>query len=275
MHLYTPLCKYCEYLAGPIHELWELINSETKDLATVSAETSEAVRFVADLAALGVDHLFVKHVARTCSCVMGLVVKQDGKGTFQQLDERVGTARYLDRLLNFMVRQELIRRDGDTIEVPRESLIRKVALPLRVRPGGWFEERASLFLFGYLMLAAFNEFYNTNSTEGLQDLFGTRSNSITRPATFMMALFFILKVWHEGFKQFSDSWLRAYLSRRVTYYHLLEEVRNKLIGLDSKVSVSFVKATEGKHDLFYVFDDYVVRLRERLRERERAREHSE
>jgi hypothetical protein len=205
---------------------------------------------------------------------MSLVIKYGGKGTLTELDMRIGTVRHLDRLLNFMVRQGLITMDGEIIEVPQESVIRKVALPLRARPGGWFEERASLFLFGYMMLAAFNEFYQTNSTDGLQDLFGTRHDSITRPATFMMALFFILKTWYDGFKQFSDSWLRAYLSRRVTYYHLLEEVRNKLIGLDPKVSVSFIKATQGKHDLFYVFDDYVIRLRERLRERERTRTHS-
>ena len=270
-HLYSPLCKYCAYLAGPIHELYELINAEIKDLDTISAETSDSVRFVADLAALGVDHIFVKHIARTCSCLMSLVIKHGGKGTLAEISVRVGTVRNLDRLLNFMVRQGLIVMNGEMIEIPQESIIRKVALPLRARPGGWFEERASLFLFGYMMLAAFNEFYQTNSTDALQDLFGTRYDSITRPATFMMALFFILKTWYDGFKQFSDSWLRAYLSRRVFYHHLIEEVRNKLIGIDAKISVSFIKAIQGKHDLFYVFDEYVIRLRERLRERERTR----
>lgn len=255
-----------------MRELWDFVNEEISSLDSISAQTSDTVRFIADLAALGVDHLMVKHIARACSSLMAVVLKYDGESTIYQLKYMIGTVRNLNRLLDFMARQGLIEKEGDRVRIPENSVIRKVALPLRANPGGWFEERASLFLFGYMMLAAFNEFYKTNDVQSLIDLFGTSSDSITRPGSFMKALFFILIRWFDGFKRFSDSWLKSFLARRNVSQHLIEEIRNKLIGLDSKVSVSFIKAWQGRYDLFYVFDEYVLRVRERMRERMRARE---
>jgi hypothetical protein len=265
------LCDFCSYIAEPTKELWSLLNSELDSLESIDCEKQDTTRFVADLMALGVDHPRLKHLARLCSVMINLVWEKGSQGSIFEIEKEIGTTFDITSRLELMARLGLIEKQRDMITIPSNSIIRKIALPMRDKINEQYRLRSSLFLLGYLTLGALAGFYETNDVKPVKELLGSSDSLDRLPRAFISSLTYVLLQWYDGYEQFYGSELRKRLGKSRVQGAARSDIFGVLAGRDPRRAVSFIKAMWKGFDQIFVFDDYVKRIRERLRERERAR----
>jgi len=268
----SKLCQVCEYVAEPTKELWSLLNSELATLASVDCEVQETARFIADLMALGVDHPRVKHLARLCSAMINLVWEKESEGSIYEIEKDVGTTFDITSRLELMANLGLINKEGDIVKIPPDSIIKKIALPMRERINEQYRLRTSLFLLGYLMIGAMVRFYETGDVTPIRQLLGSNNDLDRMPRAFISSLTYVLWQWYDGWDRFYGSDLRKRLRRSRVQGAARSDIFGVLAGRDPRRSVTFIKAIWKGFDQIFIFDDYVKRIRERIRERERSRE---
>jgi len=266
------LCKVCGYVKEPVKELWSLLNSELATLASVDCETQETARFIADLMALGVDHPRVKHLARLCSTLINLVWERESEGSIYEIEKEVGTTFDITSRLELMANLGLISIEGDIVKIPTNSVIKKIALPMRERINEQYRLRTSLFLLGYITIGTLVRFYDTNDATPVRQLLGSNDSVDRLPRAFISALTFVLLQWYDGWDQFYGSDLRRHLRKSRIQGAVRSDIFGVLAGRDPRRAVTFIKAIWKGFDQIFIFDDYVKRIRERIRERERGGE---
>jgi hypothetical protein len=265
------ICQVCNYVAEPIKELWSLLNSELGTLASVDCETQETARFIADLMALGVDHPRIKHLARLCSTMINLVWEKDSEGSIFEIEKEIGTTFDITSRLELMAHLGLISKEGDMVKVPPDSMIKKIALPMRERINEQYRLRTSLFLLGYLTIGTLASFYETSDATPVKKLLGSNDNLDRLPRAFISSLTYVLLQWYDGWDQFYGSDLRKRLRSSRIQGAARSDIFGVLAGRDPRRAVTFIKAIWKGFDQIFIFDDYVKRIRERIRERERPR----
>lgn len=265
-----PICKACDYVGRPIKELWLQLNDEINSLESIDCERLEIARFVADLMALGVDHPRLKHLSRLCSTLIKLIWDKEGKGSILEIEKEIGTTLDITSRLEVMSYLGLITKKNGVISIPEDSVIKKVALPMREKMGEQYRLRTSLFLLGYVTIGTLAKFYETGDITPIKLLLGSDGNLSRMPRAFFSSLAYIIIQWYDGWDQFYGSDLRRHLRKSRIQGASRSDIFGVLTGRDPRRAVTFIKSMWKGFDQIFIFDEYVKRIRERIRERTRV-----
>jgi len=269
----------------------EIVDENVKSASYIDCDpkNNPVFSFVADLGTLGLEHPFLITFREVLGKLTSQVARQS-RISAQQLSQ-VARFRYFMRPLIFLDRLGIVKNILDDqkifvgVDIPSDSIIRKISATIETNPSETNKLRCSRFLMGYIFLKAVymtldiieRQNGELNMGQGITMLY---ERGILKDFTAPIALIF--GMWAIGSKAyfpiFSERKVRDFLDMRGISKRKIERIINRITGDQPGSENCLLEKLEqivnqyGDREYRFEFRVSYVRERERVYERARERE---
>jgi hypothetical protein len=286
-----PLCSWCNNpnFKRMIRAFVDIVDENVTAASYIDCDPkSNAVfSFVADLGTLGLEHPFLITFREVLGKLTSQVSRQSRISTQQLL--QIARFRYFMKPIIFLGRLGIVNIILDNqknfvgIDIPPDSIIRKISASIESNPSESNKLRASRFLLGYIFLKAIDLTLSLieqqkgvlNVGEGITILY---ERGILKDFTAPIALVF--GMWAIGskayFPAFPERKVRDFLCQRELAGRKIERVVNRITsdqpGCENCLLEKLEETINQYGDREYLFEFRASYVRERERVYDRARE---